>query len=283
MNFNADAIRKNKIKFIDIKVVNKPDGAIIIDKGTSYGYQFNMQGYVTHYYYTVFNKIVMEEDSRKNSSDMVNRYVNDTVFVDVFYNQLNRIICKRVKTDNTYDGYYYEYNEQSQVTKEMHFKETNANPEGMEFKLGTQELISAETYEYKILTPTQIKKKYVNNAGYPYKTTIINYDEKNNIVSEIHEFTVSWLRQEYKYEYDTNRKLLKKTYKSNENGIAVLESVYEYGKDRDIMSEKKYKNGELIFETNYLFDESGKLITSEANRNYKNASILMVKYKYEFY
>lgn len=293
INFNPEAVKTNKIKNIDITVADKPDGLLIIDKGTAYGYQFNDKGYVTHYYYTVFNKMVMEEvvsqskkEKNKPSSKTTNifrKYANDSVFVTVLYDSLNRIICKRVKTDNIYDGYYFEYDNQNQIIKEMHFKETNTSEEKNNFKLGTQELISSETYEYTVLTPTQIKKKHINKAGHPYKTSVINFNDKKNIISEAREFTVSWLRQEYNYEYDSDNRLVKKIYKSNENGPVIEEFVYEYSKNGNLISEKKFKNNEMLFEIIYLYDENETLIKSEVNRDYRDCVILLIKYKYEFY
>ena len=55
ISFNSKIIKKNKIKKIDVVIVDKPDGEIIIDKGASQGYEFDSIGRITRYYYTILN------------------------------------------------------------------------------------------------------------------------------------------------------------------------------------------------------------------------------------
>ncbi len=291
INFNPEIIKANKIKGIEIKVVNKPDGSFIVDKGTTYGYKFNTEGYITRYYYTIFNKLAVVENVptasakplKNNPTKEVFKYINDTIFTDIIYDSLNRISCKRIKTDNVYDAYYYSYNNENQITKDVHYKENNLGSNLDDFKLGTQELVFSGTFDYKLLSANQIKKIALNNRGLPYKNTFIKYDIKKNIVNETAESTVSSHRQEQTYTYNTAGKLTKKTYKTNETGSAVLESVYEYGKGGNLTSEKKYKNNELIYETNYIYDENGLFLRSEANRSHTSSTVFIAKYTYEYY
>jgi hypothetical protein len=285
-NFDPEFVRKNKIKHIDIRSVNKPDGAIIIDKGTSYGYTFNEKGYVTQYFYTVFNTVIIDEKSTQNkpSSDGLKRkYINDTIWIDVLYDSLNRVICKRVNTDNIFDSYYYDYNDKNQIIGYTHCRESNANNNPKKFEKGVQTVLSAETYKYYELSPLQIKQECINTSGFPYKQNIISFDSKKNIASECCEFIAGWHRKEYQYAYDSNGRVKNKTVKSNETKSAKTEHMYEYSKSGNILTEKKYVNGELNMEYNYLYDEQSNLVKSEVNRNHKNAVILIVKYKYEFY
>jgi len=291
INFNPEIIKANKIKGIEIKVVNKPDGAFIVDKGTTYVYKFNAEGYITHYYYTIFSKLAVAANAptvaakpvKNNSPKEIYKYINDTIFTDIIYDSLNRISCKRIKTDNIYDASYYSYNNENKIIKEVRYKETNLGSNLNDFKLGTQELVFSGTFDYKLLSPNQIKKIALNNSKLPYKNTFIKYDVKKNIINETTESTVSSLRQEQTYAYNTAGKLIKKTYKTNETGSAVLESVYEYGKGGNLTSEKKYKNNELIYETNYIYDENGLFLKSEANRSHTSSTVFIAKYIYEFY
>jgi hypothetical protein len=294
LNFNAEFIQKNKIKTIFISVVDKPDGAVIIDKGESKGYEFDEKGYVIRYFYTVLNKTQAEEIEipalkkrgrviRPARTRTVTSYLNDTIFVNVFYDSQKRITAKRVRNGDYYDAYYYEYNEKGQVRKELHCKETNISENKRTFVLGVQTLLSAETFEYTVLTPTQIKKSCLNDEGREYKKGIINYDLKGNKLSENYEFIVSWMRQETSWQYDEGGKLIKKNYVSNEGGEVNESSIFEYSKNSVLTSELKFKNNVLTEEINYLFDDSTTLIKSEVNRDHKNTSIGIVKYAYTFY
>jgi len=288
IHFNPETIKQNNIKRIEIKVVNKPDGSRIIDKGTTYEYKFNTKGLVTSYYYTVFNKLQVTNETPKNvdsttSPENTIKYINDTVFTDVIYDTLNRIICKRIKIDSIYDGYYYNYNNSNQIIKEVHYKETNTGNKLDSCISGTRELVFSEIFEYKILSPDRTKKTSLNSRSFPYKNTLILYDNSKNIIKETNESTVSSVRQEYNYVYNSSNKLIKKSYESNENGNLLLESVYEYGKGGNLTTEKIYKNNELIYELYFMYDENGIFIKSEANRNPKSATIFIAKYIYEYY
>lgn len=293
-NFNSELIKRNKIKSINIVIVDKPDGTVIIDKGAGKGYEFDEKGNVVRYYYTVLNKTQSEEIEipaikkkgriiRPARTRTVIRYINDTIFINIFYDNKNRIISKRVKAGDYYDAYYYEYNEQGQIKKEMHCKETNISENKKEFKLGVQNILSSETFEYTALTPTQTKKRCLNDEGREYKKGIINYDSKGNKLSETYEFIVSWMRQETTYQYDESGKLLKRTYNSNESGEVKEYSIFEYAKNAVLLTETKFKNDVLTDDINYLYDETNTLVKSEVNRDHINSSIGIVKYTYTFY
>jgi hypothetical protein len=293
LNFNAETVKKNKIKGLTISMVDKPDGAIIIDKGATEGFEFNLEGYVSRYYYTVLSRVLKEEIDvpaikkkgriiRPATTKMVNRYVNDTVFTNVYYDNQNRVISKRVRTGDYYDAWYYEYNEQGQIKKEMHCKETNISENRSEFKLGVQTILSSETFEYEKLTPTQIKKRCMNDEGREYKKGIIEYDEKGNKISEVYDFVVSWMHQENDYQYNSGGFLTKRIIITNESGEVKKESTYEYDATGLLLSEKKIKDKVVLNEISYLFDD-GKLVKSHVDRDFKNSSIGIVKYSYTFY
>ncbi len=294
MSFNSKTIKKNKIKKIDVVIVDKPDGEIIIDKGASQGYVFDSLGRIIRYYYTILNfaenEVIDIPEIRKKgkviqaaSTKTVTKYYNDTIFADIFYNPQNRIISKRVKMGAYYNSYYYEYNEKGLIVKEMHFRETNVSENKNEFKLGVQNILSSETFEYVQMTPTQVKKKCMNDEGREYKKAIINYDEKGNKLSENYEFIVSWMRQENVYQFDTNGNLLERTYTSNESGDIKEYMVFKYDGNGVVMEEKKFKNDALLFEMSYLYDETNNLLKSKINRDHKNNSIGIVKFGYSFY
>lgn len=294
VHFNSEVVKQNKIKSIQVILVDKPDGAMIIDKGATEGYDFDEQGKVIRYYYTILNKIEVEEVDvpaikkrgrviRPASSQMVAKYINDTVFANIFYDNKNRIVGKRVRMGDYYDAYYYEYNEQEKIRKETHCKETNVSENKNEFKLGVQSVLSSETFQYTPFTATQLKKQCFNDEGREYKKAIINYDAKGNKLSEIYEFIVSWMRQENSYQYDTKGYLQERTFISNESGDLKEYVVFENDPNGVLLSEKRFKNDVLLNEISYLYDETKTLVRSQVNRDHKNASIGIVKYAYSFY
>ena len=293
VNFNSEVVKKNKIKSIVLDIVDKPDGSIIIDKGATQGFDFDVDGKLVRYYYTMLNRIEKEEVDvpaikkrgriiRPATTRTVTHYFNDTIFTNIFYDEQNRIISRRVQAGDYYDAYYYEYNEQGKIKKEMHTRETSVGETKYQFKLGVQKILSSETFEYETLTPTQVKKKCLNDEGREYKKAIINYDAAGNKLSEGYDFIVSWMRQESKYEYNTVNLMTKRVFTSNESGDVKDESTFEYDGSGILITEKKIKNTEVLNEISYLFDEA-KLVKSHINRDFKNSSIGIVKYAYTFY
>jgi len=294
IRFNASIIKENKVQKIDVVMVDKPDGKVIVDKGSGQGYEFDTEGRISKYYYTIFKGVVYEEVNvpaikrkgriiQKAYTKTVSRYQNDTIFASIFYDNANRIILKRTGLGDYYDVFYYEYNEKGQVIKEMHCKETNVSEDKKEFKMGVQTVLSKETFEYEQLTPTQVKKKCLNDEGREYKHSIININEKGEKTSENFNFLVSWMHQENQYEYTNQGFLVEETFTSNHSGEVKIENVFEYDTNGVLLSEKRMKNNELLNELSYLYDENKKLVKSYINRDHKNASIGIVKFGYSFY
>jgi len=294
VNFNAAIVKQNKIKNIQLVMVDKPDGEMIIDKGGTQGYEFDRNGNLTRYYYTILNRTEnLEEDVsqlvrrgkvvRQAGTRTVKKYYNDTIFVDVFYNNTKWVIAKRARTGDYYDAYYYEYNAEGRIQKEVHCRETNVSENIKEFKLGVQSILSSETFQYTTLTATQLKKSCLNDEGREYKKAIINYDEHKKKLSENYEFIVSWMQADYYYKYDSTSNLIGKTFSSNESGEMKTESTYEYNAYGDVITEKRFKKGVLMDEINILYDDTTRLPKSEVNRDHINASIGIVKFGYTYY
>lgn len=294
VNFNAEVIKTNKIKSIVLDIVDKPDGTVIIDKDATQGFEFDENGRIVRYYYTVLSKVLQQEIEvpaikrhgkiiRPASTRIETNYINDTIFSNLFYDAAGRVICRRMRSGDYYDAFYYEYNDGGQIKKEMHCKETNVSENKNEFKLGVQSILSSETFVYESLTSTQLKKKCLNDEGREYKMAILNYDEKGNLLSEAFDFIVSWMHQENAYEYNTSGNLTRRIFKSNESGEMKLESTYEYDAAGLLLSEKKLNGAEVQNEISYLFDDTTKLVKSHLNRDFKNASIGIVKYAYTYY
>ncbi|MCE3278446.1 MAG: hypothetical protein K0S44_637 [Bacteroidetes bacterium] len=294
INFNPEIIKKNKVKTIVLDIVDKPDGKIIVDKDATQGFEFDEEGRVSRYYYTILNRVQATEVDvpalkkrgkvvRPATTKTVLKFVNDTIFTSVFYDLLDRVILKRSRSGDYYDAYYYEYDDKGKIKREMHCRETNISENKNVFKLGVQTILSSETFSYENLTPTQVKKKCFNDEGREYKKGIINYDAKGNKLSESYDFIVSWMHQEGLYEYANNGNLIRRILKTNESGELKQESTFDYDANNHLITEKKLKDAVILNEISYLFDEFTKLVKSHVDRDFKNASIGIVKYAYTYY
>lgn len=294
VNFDKEFIKKNKIKSISVNIVDKPDGSVIIDKGATQGFEFDEKGRIIRYYYTILRQVVKEELEspaiirrgrviQRATTHTYQHYLNDTIFCNLFYDEKDNIVGKRIQTGDYYDAYYYEYYENGQIKKELHCRETNLSENKKEFKLGVQSILSSETFEYISLTSSQTKKRCMNDEGREYKKAIINYNEKGNKISETYEFIVGWMKQESKYTYNDKNQVTEFIFISNQSGDINKKTSYEYNDKGNIITEKRFAKEELLNEISYLYDDTHTFVKSHINRDFKNSSIGIVKYAYTFH
>ncbi len=292
--FNQAMIKEQKIKSILVVIVDKPDGSVIIDKGETQGYEFDTLGRMTRYYYTLLYGTEQKEVDypaierkgktiRAAGTRLITKYLNDTVFVNLLYDSLSRIKCKRVQAADYYDAFYFEYNNKNQIIKQTHCRETNVSENKKEFVLGVQSVLSVETFGYEQLTPTQLKKTNYNDENRAYKKTIINYSTDGRILTENTEYMIGWMNREQNFMYDDKGRISERKFRSNENGEVSTKSVFSYDGKGNIEVEKKYKNEILVEEENYLFDSKTNIVKSEAIRNFAKESVIIVKYGYSYY
>ncbi len=292
--FNKEFIRKNKIKTISASVVDKPDGEIIRDKGLAQVYAFDTSGNLTRHYFNEITSLEKTETEipavhnkrgrivKKSYTKVDFQYQYDTLGTEYFYTTTGYIVMKRVCIGDFYHTTYYEYFGDGLVSRQTLCKETNSAKPGEPFKLGVQTILSEEKFEYETLSPTQVKKKFLNDEGKPYKQGILNF-QNGRPTDESYQFIVGFIRSEVVYKYDANGRLTEKIMTDNSSGITTDKLTYEYDEKGNVTTEKKFRNGVQTDEIIYLYDESKKLLTSQADRQIQKASIRIVKYEYTFY
>ncbi len=296
--FNRTFIKQNKIKTISASVVDKPDGEIIRDKGLAQVFAFDMNGNLTRQYYNEITSLEKTEIEipavykkgrviKKSHTKIDYQYQYDTLGTEFFYTSNGYLKMKRVCIGNFYNTTYYEYFGDGLVSRQTLCKETNIAKSGEPFKLGVQTVISGEKFEYETLTPTQIKKRFLNDEGKPYKQGILNFSAPIAIggqpMDESYEFTVGFIRSGVTYKYDLQGRLTEKTMTDNSSGNSIEKITYEYDANGNVTAEKRFKNGTQTDEIVYLYDEAKRLMTSQIVRQIQKASIKIVKYEYEFY
>jgi hypothetical protein len=273
--------------------VDKPDGEIIRDKGLAQVFAFDTAGNMVHQYYNEITSLEKTEIEipavykhgkviKKAHTKIDYQYQYDTLGTEYFYSSNGYLKMKRVCLGNFYHSTYYEYFGDGLVSRQTLCKETNLAKAGEVFKLGVQTIISDEKFEYEQLTPVQVKKKFLNDEGKPYKQGILNF-VNGKPMDESYEFIVGFIRSGITYKYDAHERLVEKIMTDNSSGNSIEKITYEYDASGNVVSEKQFKNGTQVDEIVYLYDESKKLMTSQIDRQLLKASIKIVKYEYEFY
>lgn len=292
--FNHEFIKKNKIKTITASVVDKPDGEIIRDKGLAQVYAFDTSGNLMHHYYNEITALAKTETEipaaynkhgrvvKKSFTKVDFQYQYDTLGTEYSYTSTGYVVMKRVCIGDFYNTTYYEYFGDGLVSRQVLCKETNIAKPGEPFKLGVQKILTEEKFLYENLSPTQVKKQFLNDEGKSYKQGIINF-QNGKPVDEEYQFVVGFIRSGVTYKYDAGSRLVERTTTDNSSGITTEEQTFDYDTNGNVTSEKKFKNGTQSDEVVYLYDESKKLLTSQIDRQTLKASIKIVKYEYTFY
>lgn len=293
--FDPAFVKKNKIKTITIDLANKPDNKVIDDKGLVQHCEFDAEGRLSRYYYTILSGTKTREIEvpavyrrgrvvRKAYTRTENTYSYDTISTNYYYDNAGRITIKRTNAGEFFQSVYYTYDMQDgSLIKEVRCRETNASENRNEFRLGVQTLTSLETFTYEKLSPTQIKKRSLNDEGRVYKQTIINYNSQGNKLDENAEYVVTWMTSTDTWKYDAQGRVIEKTSYSNTTGNARSSAQYEYDAKGNLTGEKRFKDQLQTNEISYLYDESGLLLRSQVNRDILNKQIGIIKYSYTFY
>jgi hypothetical protein len=287
-------IKKNKIKTIRASIVDKPDGEVIRDKGLAENFVFNEEGFLVRHYY---NEITSIQKTEYNIPPVYNRkgqlikksftkvnyeYQYDTLGTEYVYTSNGFLRMQRMCMGNFYHTTYYEYYGEGMVSRKTLCRETNISKKGEPFKLGVQTIISDERFEYEQLTPSQIKKVFLNDEGKPYKMGILNFSS-GKITDESYEFVVGFIRSSVTYKYDEQGRLIEKIATDNSSNMNIDKTVYEYDENGNVVKQKKFSNGTQIEEIVFLYDAEKNLLTSQINRQILKENIRIVKYEYEFY
>ncbi len=293
-SFNPEIIKKRNIKRIVFEIADKKDFEGVVDKNLTENYEFDTNGMLSRYYYTTIVRtnerivtIPAKHKGRRKIRDaetkIISDYVYDTISTWYLYNNKQQLILKRYHDGlNYYESKYYRYNSENQLTKELKFKETNISKDKSIFILGNQVLLSEDSFQYNKYSNGQTKCTLLNNENRPYKENLINYDANGNKIKQFESYTAaSWIVQEQKFEYLNNR-LSKAEYSGNANTTFTIANTYEFDENKELLTEKQYKNNVMIKEISYVTDSNNKLLNSYVARDPINKSIRIVKLKYDF-
>lgn len=290
--FNTAYIKEQKIKSITFDIIDKKDFQVAEDKGLLNFYEFNTDGLLARYYYTMIIKIIEKQYhhdavySRKRKVSNAynyskNEYVYDTISTTYFYDTKKLVKFKRYNDGVYYESKYYTYSPEGKLLNEKRCKETNVSENKNEFKLGTQTVMSEESFEYVSTGKYQYKKICKNDENRTYKEVIYNVNNANKTLSINEQYTVTWFTQNSEFTYNTKGQLTSAKYKSNSSGELELYRTYEYDTKDCLLTEKQFKNGSLQKEISYVTDETKKL-HSYIIRDPNDKSMRIIKLFYNY-
>ena len=292
-SFNADEIKKQKIKVIVFEMVDKKDFQIVENKDLSRHYEFNEEGKLKRSYYTVIKKIIQKEFHTgpiyrhkhlvsNGGSYTKEVYEFDTLSTNYYYDAKGNLMGKRFNDGTFYNATYFKYDSIGRVTSLLSCKETNTNADKNVFILGMQQINFEEKYKYVNSSANQYKQQYLNDEGRIFKEVIVTLNANKQPKQYNESYVTTWINQVTDFTYNDNKQLIEKKYTSNASENIELKETYEYDSNNLLNTEKHYKNNVLLTETGYVNDADTKLLNSFVTRDYINKSMLIVKLLYVY-
>ncbi len=294
LQFNADSVRKFKIKSVTNAFQYKPDGRIIDDKGIHDYYEFDEFGRLKFYWkmrvHGTESKIV-EHDAvmrrgRKIKSGWTEykyNYTYDTAFVYLYYDSLSRISSRRMCDGNYYHAWYYTYGEDNLLNSQIHCRETNMGTSHCDFRPGVQTTLSEENFRYEKYSSVQVKQLCFNDEGRIYKETIVQYDLLGRVIESRETFVAGGLRVIINNAFDSLGRKNRYSYSSNAGEQVTESSEFIYDTLGRLASVRKYKNTVLKDEFSYLYDGGSLISYAFINRRHIELGIDIVKMKVDYY
>jgi hypothetical protein len=293
LEFNTEFVKTQKIKTITFDIIDKKDFAVAEDKNLVNYYEFNAHGQLTRFYYTTIVKTLEKEYHSQpvyhrhrlvsaGHSYFRNEYVYDTISTIYMYDTNNNLKMKRYNDGTYYEARYYSYDAKNRLTKEKRFKETNNGDSRNNFVLGTQVLISEDSFQYVDITPLQYKQICLNSENRPYKEIVVNKDTAGHVVSTNEHYTVAWIVQNAEFKYE-NGILASAEFKGNANGDVLLRSTYECDSANCIYTEKQFRNDILLKEISYVTERNAKFLNSFIVRDPVAKTMRIVKLYYTYF
>jgi len=293
-NFNSEYIKKHEIKVLIFDIMDKKDLQIAEDKGLIHYYEFNKEGLLTRFYYTIISKTISHEihtefvnkktkKVRNGGVRIKNEFIYDTISTYFFYDTINRLKMTRFNDGNYYESTYFDYNETNLPVKIIRAKETNVSTDKTNFQLGMQYVLSDERFQQIKTSNRQIKTICLNDEGRTYKEIISNFDDANHLISTSESYIATWINQESFFKYSLSGQMIEKSFHSNSGGSINVKTSYEYDSSGNLFTEKQFKNDVLLNELSYIYDESDRRVKSFLNRDHVNKSIRITKVAYKFW
>ena len=212
-SFNADEVRKRRIKSITFEIVDKEDFKIVEDKDLSRHYEFDSLGRVKRSYYTVIRKIIQKEFHTapvyKHKQLLAgtgiytkNTYEFDTLSTRYFYDIKGNLIGKRFNDGNFYNASYYTYDSLGRVTRLLSCKETNSQLDKQTFTLGMQQINFEEKYRYINSSARQYKQQFLNDENRVFKEVIVTLNALKQPVQFNESYVATWINQITDFKYN---------------------------------------------------------------------------------
>lgn len=259
--FNQTFISNNKIKTIKGRFNYIKTGQAMYQTEYYYAYNFNRNG-----------QLISTFETRKDDGTV------DTTWNEYVYNTEGTLVEHKQGTSTGKSNTIYRLDDKKRVVSEEYLTES-IDSTGKK----TVVLVNSESITYEDFG-LQLKRTISNSYGLPYKTEMIYMDENGYLLEREERFTrtSNFIKQLYTY----NEKGLLASIKTIQKGSEepIEEEKYTYDNYGNLIEKHLYKNGVYTTETQIIYNEKSKLMSSVIIREVKTDFLMIIRFgEYEYY
>ncbi len=258
LSFRQDFIRTNKIKMIKGRISTKKPMAAIRTTNLYQAYFFDEQGRIESSYETMS--------------------AGDTLWRTYFYNDKGHLIYQSEEQNEVLRYTTYLRDESLRVVVKEDF-ERKADYMGIPTTIS----VKKEKYEYIQTDSSEIKWVMNETGTRVYKQETFFSPEKLPIRQEerfasTNEGTITT------FEYDKNKRLIATNTLTSKQKLSKESCRLKYDKWGNPMEKQQFEKGSLIFETQYLVNETSGMLTAVINQKGELGDLKIIRFQsFEFY
>jgi hypothetical protein len=259
--FNPDFIRVNGIKSINGRYTFKFNGVPMRETNYWQIFEFDTLGRIHRSY-----------ETRKDDG------TRDTVWTHYFYNDKGWLIYKSVGSEENLTYLTTVYDHEHRITSLEEFQRKK-DSQGI---LSTKEK-SKESYTYEVKDGKTIKTK-INGFGSLISKETYFYDAKGKInrTEDRYISTKEGIITQYTFDAQGNLLLSKK--ETSKQGIEKEKIQFSYDEKGCLKEKKVSKEGELMLDTQFIYNENYGLLTAILIEENSSSNIIILRIKeYKYY
>lgn len=260
--FNAEFIRKNKLKRLNGTYTHMKRGDVMRETNSKYVYEFDSLGNLSSTY----------ETGNSNGS-------KDTTWNFYVYDELGYLMTHRKTDMDGFSTVYYTRDSIGRVIAEEQVREIDT----LNHQIIRTISFNKERIEYKNYDLQEKRTRY-NNYNLAYLDEFWNYNELGYLVERVERIKMTSSVFTYNYEYNREGKLSAIRKSSNRTEGYLEEIEFGYDELGNLEEKKIFRKGEQTTDIQIVYNSRSKLLSSVITKQVSTGFLRILRFRdYEFY
>lgn len=256
--FNADYIKKHKVKSFRGTYATKFDHDIIRKNQDAFVYEFDKLGQLVRKY-----KILR----------------GDTLLSTYIYDYKGNVLIHRETNKMGYYEHRYAYDSQNRMTKMELRRDYQTTHNKLSFELDESNTVAKETYEYIPLEGEKDYKKICyNGAGRIYRIEFYYFNDQGKLAKIERALHNGTNRVEVNYFYDNKGRIEEVKTIAKSKKTHTNRKLFTYDDQDNVLSRHLYRNNELLIEEQLVYYEDNKMLKAVISREANQAMLTILEF-----